>query len=326
MVDLLNTARAESEKTALRPARRFPRMTPERIVFFVVFLLIPLAVYIIFVVSPFVQAFFYSLTDWRGLSQNFNFIGLENYERLAGDPVFWKALRNNLVMLVVLPVVTISLSYALALVVTIGGSTRGGVRGLAGGAFYRIVSLFPYVIPAVVIGILFNFIYNPNGGLLNGILSLLPGVDTNHAWLGDPDTALIALMVAVIWNFVGFYMVLFIAAIKAIPSEVLEAARLDGAGRLRTALQVVAPQIRDNVSTALVYMGILALDLFTYVSVMTPNGGTANSTLTVSLYLYQTAFIKTQFGQASAMGVVMALITMIMAVAVITVMRRKKGE
>lgn len=326
MAQLLVTARAESEKAAHRPRRRRPRMSLERVLFMALFLLLPLAVYITFVVSPFLQSFYYSLTDWRGLSQNFNFIGLENYQRLAEDPVFWKALRNNLIMMVVLPLVTITLSYALALVVTIGGDTRGGVKGLPGGGFYRVVSLFPYVIPAVIVGILFNFIYNPNGGLLNGVLSLLPGVEISRAWLGDPNTALIALMAAIIWSFVGFYMVLFVAAIKAIPSEILEAARLDGAGRLRTALQVVAPQIKDNVSTAVVYMGILALDGFVYVSVMTPNGGTGNSTLTVSLYLYQTAFTQTQFGQASAMGVVMALITMAMAVIVILATRQRKGR
>lgn len=322
----LTTARAEGDKTALRPRRRFPRMSVERVLFFALFLVVPLAVYVTFVVSPFVQSFYYSLTDWRGLAQTFNFVGFENYERLAVDPQFRKALRNNLIMLIVLPAVTIALSFALAVVVTIGGDTRGGVRGLAGGSFYRVVSLFPYVIPAVVIGILFNFIYNPNGGLLNGVISLVPGLETGKAWLGDPRTALIALMAAIIWNFVGFYMVLFVAAIKAIPSEMLEAARLDGAGRVRTSIQVVAPQIKDNVSTALVYMGIMALDAFTYVAVMTPNGGTGNSTLTVSLYLYQTAFQQTQFGQASAMGVVMALITMLMAVLVVTLSRKKKGE
>lgn len=326
MADSLLATRGKGGRTALRPRRRFPRMTAERVLFFALFLLVPLGVYLTFVVSPFVQAFYYSLTDWRGLSQTYNVIGFDNYVRLAQDPVFWAALRNNIIMMVVLPLVTISLSYALALIVTIGGSTRGGIRGLGGGSFYRVISLFPYVIPAVVIGILFNFIYNPNGGLLNGVISLIPGLETSKSWLGDPRTALIALMAAIVWNFVGFYMVLFIAAIKAVPSEMLEAARIDGAGRLRTALQVVAPQIRDNVSTALVYMGIMALDAFTYVAVMTPNGGTAHSTLTVSLYLYQTAFIDTQFGQASAMGVVMALVTMAMAVVVITVLRRKKGE
>ena len=129
-----------------------------------------------------------------------------------------------------------------------------------------------------------------------------------------------------IWTFVGFYMVLFVASIKSIPSEVLEAARIDGAGRLRTAVQVVAPMVRDNISTAVVYIGIFALDAFTFISVMTPNGGTGNSTKVVSLHLYQTAFRDGRFGEASAMGVLMAIVTMLVAVVVITVGRPRKDE
>jgi N-acetylglucosamine transport system permease protein len=118
--------------------------------------------------------------------------------------------------------------------------------------------------------------------------------------------------------------VLFVAAIKAIPSETIEAARLDGAGRARLAFQVVLPQIRENVSTAVVYMGIMALDMFVYISVMTPSGGIGKSTEVVSRYLYETAFARSQFGLASAMGVVLALVTMLMAVVVLFGARSKE--
>lgn len=319
-----------------RRRRRVP--TPGRMLFFLVFLGIPLAVYLMFVVSPFAQSFYYSLTDWSGISPTMSFIGLENYQRILDDAVFWKSLRNNLVLLLVLPTVTIVLAYALAVMVTIGGSTHGGVRGVRGAGFYRVISFFPYAVPAVITGILFNFIYHPNGGLLNGVLNLLlvpvngvlslVGVEEVHhvstAWLGDQRFALAAVAFAIIWTFVGFYMVLFVAGIKSIPQEVLEAARLDGAGRLRSAVQIAAPMVRDNISTALVYMGIFALDAFTFVSVMTPNGGTANSTKVVSLHLYQTAFTEGNYGEASGMGVIMAVVTMLVAVLVIGLGRGKK--
>ena len=330
-----------SEPAAPTPAvgrrrRRVP--TPGRMLFFLVFLGIPLAVYLMFVVSPFAQSFYYSLTDWSGISPTMNFIGLENYQRILDDAVFWKSLRNNLVLLVVLPTITIVLAYALAVMVTIGGSSHGGVRGVAGAGFYRVISFFPYAVPAVITGILFNFIYHPNGGLLNGFLNLFlvplngvlvlmglsPVEDVNTAWLGDQRFALAAVAFAIIWTFVGFYMVLFVAGIKSIPQEVLEAARLDGAGRLRSAVQIAAPMVRDNISTAVVYMGIFALDAFTFVSVMTPNGGTANSTKVVSLHLYETAFNDGNYGEASGMGVIMALVTMLVAVVVIGLGRGKK--
>ncbi|MGO1977206.1 carbohydrate ABC transporter permease [Brachybacterium tyrofermentans] len=320
--------------------RRRRRPSVERMLFFLVFLGLPLVVYLMFVVSPFLQSFYYSLTNWSGLSPSMDFIGLENYERIFGDAVFWKSLRNNLILLVLLPTITITLSFALAVMVTIGGSTHGGVRGVRGAGFYRVISFFPYAVPAVITGILFNFIYHPGGGLLNGFLNLVVGAvnavigllglgpvpEVHNAWLGDQRFALAAVAFAMIWTFVGFYMVLFVASIKSIPSEVLEAARIDGAGRLRTAVQVVAPMVRDNISTAVVYIGIFALDAFTFISVMTPNGGTGNSTKVVSLHLYQTAFRDGRFGEASAMGVLMAIVTMLVAVLVITVGRPRKDE
>ncbi|MGO1926703.1 MAG: carbohydrate ABC transporter permease, partial [Brachybacterium tyrofermentans] len=293
---------AATTTPVVRRRRRRPSL--ERMLFFLVFLGLPLVVYLMFVVSPFLQSFYYSLTNWSGLSPSMDFIGLENYERIFGDAVFWKSLRNNLILLVLLPTITITLSFALAVMVTIGGSTHGGVRGVRGAGFYRVISFFPYAVPAVITGILFNFIYHPGGGLLNGFLNLVVGAvnavigllglgpvpEIHNAWLGDQRFALAAVAFAMIWTFVGFYMVLFVASIKSIPSEVLEAARIDGAGRLRTAVQVVAPMVRDNISTAVVYIGIFALDAFTFISVMTPNGGTGNSTKVVSLHLYQTAF------------------------------------
>ena len=337
-VDVGQGTTAATAHGAVRRRRRVP--TVERMVFFLIFLGLPLAVYLMFVVSPFVQSFYYSLTNWTGLSPSMDFIGVANYRRIFADPVFWLSLRNNLVLLIVLPTVTITLAFALAVMVTIGGSTHGGVRGVRGAGFYRVISFFPYAVPAVITGILFNFIYHPGGGLLNGFLNLLavplngvlgligsePIQDIGVAWLGDQRFALGAVAFAIIWTFVGFYMVLFVAGIKSIPQEVLEAARIDGAGRLRSAVQIVAPMIRDNVSTALVYMGIFALDAFTFVSVMTPNGGTANSTKVVSLHLYQTAFRDGRFGEASAMGVIMALVTMLVAVLVIWLGRSKKEQ
>ncbi|ACU86176.1 Multiple sugar ABC transporter, membrane-spanning permease protein MsmF [Brachybacterium faecium] len=299
------------------------RITPSRVLFFALFLGVPMLVYVVFVVSPFLQAFYYSLTDWRGLARAPQFIGLDNYVTLFQDAIFRKALRNNIILLIVLPTVTITLAFALAILVTVGGNSRGAIRGIRGASIFRVVSFFPYVIPAVVIGILFAFIYSPNGGLLNGLLHLV-GFDLDIAWLGDRRFALAAIMAAVVWSLVGFYMVLFVAAIKSIPSEVVEAARIDGAGRFRLSTSVILPMVRENVSTAAVYMGIMALDMFVYINVMTPTGGIGKSTEVVSRYLYQTAFSDSQFGLASAMGVVMALITMLMAVLVLFGTRQKK--
>jgi N-acetylglucosamine transport system permease protein len=123
-----------------------------------------------------------------------------------------------------------------------------------------------------------------------------------------------ASMFVIIWSFVGFYTVLFVAAIKGIPAEIYEAARIDGAGRFRIAVSITLPLVRDTVQTAYIYLGITALDAFVYMQALNPNGGPANTTLTMSQDLYNTAFRKGQFGYATAMGVVLAIVTLLFAV------------
>jgi len=292
-----------------------------------VFLGLPLAIYLVFVISPFVQAVYYSMTSWSGFDANMPFIGFDNYVKLFNDDIFMISVRNSITLAIFLPVITVILALVLATLVTIGGSSRGQIKGLKGAGFYRIVSFFPYVIPAVVIGIIWAQIYDPSSGLLNGILTGL-GFDgfTSFPWLGDPRTAMVASMVVIVWGFVGFYMILFIAAIKGIPAETFEAARIDGAGRFRTAVTITIPLIRDNIQTAYVYMGILALDAFVYMSVLNSTGGPANSTLVMSQKLFTTAFSKGQFGLACAMGVVLAVITLIFSALVFMVNRLTGGS
>lgn len=294
----------------------------DRVSMIVVFLGLPFALYVLLVLYPFTQAAYYSLTAWTGFSAEQPFIGLGNYVRLASDDRFLTALGNSSTLLLVVPVVTLVLSFALAVLVTFGGSTHGGVRGLSSSGFYRVVSFFPYVVPAIVIGIIWSQIYNPANGLLNGALTSL-GLTrfADFAWLGDSDTAMSASVVVIVWSFIGFYMVLFVAAIKGIPAELFEAARLDGAGRFRSALHVALPGVLGSVRTAYVYMGILALDAFVYMQALNPSGGPNSSTLVITQQIYTTAFSQGQFGVACAMGVVLAMVTLGFVSVVLTVSR-----
>ncbi len=309
------------------PRRRTRNLSFGRVSFFAVFLGLPLLLYLYLVVSPIIQSFFYSMTNWSGFDPNPEFVGLANYQALFQDPLFWRALRNNTILAVVLPLITITLSLALATMVTVGGTSRGATRGIRGGGIYRVVSFFPYTIPAIVTGILWQQIYSPQGGLLNGFLDAI-GFDNlkNTPWLGAQNLALGAIVVAIVWSFVGFYMVLFVAAIKGIPAEIFEAARLDGAGRLRTAVQITVPLIRDNVSTAVVYMAIFGLDAFTFMAILAPSGGPDNQALVVSQYLYDQAFSQAKFGYAISMGVVLALVTLLVSVGVLLSARRREVD
>jgi len=306
--------------------RRRPRPSWNRISFMLVFLVLPLVIFVIFVVSPFVQALYYSMTDWTGFSPNMNFVGVSNFVKLFHDTIFLKALRNNALLAVVVPFVTIVVALVIAVIVTVGGPSKGTIRGIRGAGFYRVVSFFPYCVPAIVIGLIWAQVYDPAAGLLNGFLTGVGvGSFKDFAWLGIVATAMPASMWVIIWSFIGFYTVLFVAAIKGVPGEMLEAARIDGAGRFRTAISITIPMIRDNVQTAYIYLGIAALDAFVYMQAMNPGGGPNNSTLTMSQELFNVAFRKGQFGYATSMGVVLAAVTLLFAAIVFAVNRLTGG-
>jgi N-acetylglucosamine transport system permease protein len=325
------TGIAPSLPTAGGPSRaarwRRKNLTFDKISFAAVFLGIPLAVYLVLVLSPFVQAVGYSLTSWSGFDASTPFVGLANYVKAFQDDDFVHAVQNSVTLVVVLPIVIIALAIALASLVTIGGSSSGPVRGVRGGEFYRILFFFPYIIPAIAVGIMWGQIYDPSNGLLNGILT---GVGlkgfASYPWLGDARTAMVVTMFVMIWASVGFYVVIFVAAIKALPAEIFEAARLDGAGRFRIATRITVPMLRANIRTSLIYTGIFSLDAFVFMSALNPGGGPQNSTLVISQELFKTAFTKGQFGYACAMGVVLAAITLLFAGVVFLVDRLTGGR
>ena len=327
MTATLNVTPDRGEFAPVRRRGVRKKLTFDRVSFMVVFLGLPLAIYLIFVVSPFIQACYYALTDWSGFTPTQNFVGLANFKRIFTDDIFLTAMGNNILLAVVLPLVTIVIAFIFASFVTVSGSSRGQTRGLKASGFYRTVSFFPYVIPAIVIGIMWSLIYDPSNGLLNGILTAI-GLDQfqDFPWLGDERTAMAATIFVIVWSMVGFYMVLFVAAIKGIPAEYYEAARVDGAGRFRIAVSVTLPMVRDTVQTAWIYLGILALDAFVYMAAMNPGGGPNNSTLVMAQQLFTTAFTKGQFGVACAMGVVLAAVTLAFAGLVFLVNRLLGGK
>ncbi|GAB3813350.1 sugar ABC transporter permease [Tessaracoccus terricola] len=310
--------------------RRRRPLSFDKISFMVVFLGLPLLIYLGLVIYPFIQAVHYSFTNWRGFEpiSQAEYVWFDNYKFLLGDDRFMTALGNNIILAIFLPLITIVLSLILAIVITMGGPSHGNIRGIKGAAFYRVVSFFPYVIPGIVIGFMWRLLLDPSSGFVNGLLTFI-GFDSfeNFAWLGNETTAMPVSIFVIIWGFVGFYMLLFIAAIKAIPAEIYEAVRIDGANRFTTAVRVTIPLIRGNIQTAYIYMGIIALDAFIYMSALNPFGGPNYSTLVMSQELFQTAFGGTNmWGRASAMGVVLAVVTLVYSAIIFTINRVTGGK
>ncbi|MGW4998772.1 carbohydrate ABC transporter permease [Streptomyces hydrogenans] len=301
--------------------------------FIVGFLAVPLALYTLFVIWPFLQSIYYSLTDWSGLSPEFGFIGFDNYTRLFEDEIFWKSLQHSLTFAVVLPLVTVGFALFLAFMLNVGGRRRKGaaVTGVRGSSFYKIVYFFPQVLSIVIVALLFQFAYNPNSGAINSFLKAVGLGSTQPDWLGDPNLALICVMVVLVWSTVGFFVVLFSAGMASIPRDFYEAALLDGANRFTTFFKITLPLLWDTVQSGWIYMGILALgaESFAVVQIMTvgPNGGGPDySTIVMPLYVYQKAFRDGQAAYATTIGVALLLVTLAFAAVVMKLGRRERLE
>ena len=288
------------------------------------FLLPALILYSVFVLYPYARAFYISLTSWRGTSANMPFVGMDNYRKLLDETRFLDALTRNGQLLIILPLFTIGLALLFASLFTQGGKGQG----VFGASFYRITFFFPQVISAVIVGILFTYVYSPNNGLLNGLLRAV-GLDSlTRAWLGNAHTILWAIAAVAVWSSVGFYMVIFIASMQSIPTTFYEAAVLDGAGRWRQFKDITLPLMWETIRTSLIYIAISALDMFTLVQVMTGGGssGASRKAEVASVYMYSEAFTKSRWGNASAVGVILLILTLILSVVIMRVTRRETYE
>jgi N-acetylglucosamine transport system permease protein len=292
----------------------------------VTFLLPPVALYAYFVISPYAQTFVISVTDWHGLSRDYNLVGLDNFRRLWNDHYVWNALLHNAWLLLLLPILTIGMGLFLATMLNVGGrGGRGAVTGVRGAGIYKIVYFAPQMLSVAVIGVLWTQVYNPRSGLLNAALRSVGLGGLAQVWLGDPDVAFWALLAVMVWANVGFYVVLFGAAMQSVPRDIYEAAALDGASRSATLLRITVPLLWDTIQVAWVYLAIIAMDAFALVQVMTA-GGPSFATDVIGERLYDVSFGDTQFGYGSAIGVAMFFLTLTITVAALRLTRRERIE
>jgi N-acetylglucosamine transport system permease protein len=301
------------------------------------FLALPVALYVFYVIWPYAQALGYSFTNWGGYSDTQDFVGLSNYAKLFKDELIRKAFWHNVFFLVTVPLFTIALALFFAFLLNVGGrGGRAGIRGVWGSSVYKIIFFFPQVLSLVLIAIMWGAIYRgDNQGLLNGLLMKLHLVDPQHPlrFVGEPTPFLGVpqvlwwLLIIAVWGGVGFYMVLFSAAMQSIPKDIYEAALLDGAGRFHSFFRVTLPLLRDTISVAWVYLGFIALDMYALVYVMTQDqGGPDHASEVFASVLNFTAFNKGQFGYACAIGVALAIFTLLLAAFQLRITRRDRIE
>lgn len=286
------------------------------------FLLPAIVLYSVFVLYPYAQAFYLSLTSWSGTSSDLPFVGLDNFRTLLTDGRFLSALANNGKFLIVLPLGALSLALLYAALFTQGS------QAILGAGFYRIVFFFPQVISLVIIGILFQYVYNPRYGLLNSTLEYMGLENLQRTWLGNNTTIFWAIAFVFVWASVGFYMIIFMSSMQSIPTSFYEAATLDGAGRWRQFRDITLPLMWETIRTAIIYISIAALDMFVIIQVIT--GGTSTSSArsveTVAVYMYIEAFSKSRWGYAATVGVILLVLTLLLSVVLMRLTKRETYE
>lgn len=291
------------------------RRARERATFIVSFLAPAALVYAAFVIWPLIQALIFSAYRWRGLSVRRTFVGLGNFSRLQSDPVFSTAVKNNLWLLFGAGAVMIALAVAVAHGLRMKGRTAKVLRG---------VILFPQMISLVVVAVLWQFILNPEG-LLNASLRAAGLGGLTRTWLGDSAWALPSVGVAFIWAALGFYVLLFAAGLQAIPEEVNEAAALDGSVGWHRFQTVTWPLLWSVKRVATVNLVINVMNLFALVFLMTRGGPDRKSEVMLS-YLYEQAFVNSQFGYATAVAVGNFFVIMALTLLILFVFRRNPAE
>lgn len=260
---------------------------------------------VLFIFVPTINVFRMSLYRMGGITNRKEFVGLYNFKTLMGDKNFLQAMQNSITIIVMVMICTIVLAILFAALLS-----RGTFKGKN---FFRIIFYIPNILSIVVIAGIFGAIYDPSNGLLNTFLEAVHLDFLKHQWMGDPKIVLYSVIFALVWQAIGYYMVMYMASMAAIPEDLYEAASLDGATEIQMFFQVTLPLIWSNIRTTLTFYIISTINLsFLFVQIMS-NGGPNGKTEVFLNYMYKQAYGAGVYGYGMAIGVVVFLFSFVLA-------------
>ena len=267
----------------------------------------------IFLIYPLFRTVYYSLTDWKNFSPKQTFAGLKNYVRLIHDPVILMSLRNTLIMMVGVFIFQVGVSLLLALLVS---NTDKLFK------FFRTTYFLPILISATAIGLMFKLIYGYEYGLLNLVIGFF-GID-KQVWINE-KTSIFLVTIPVMWQYVGFYFVIFLTGMSKISPDIFESAELDGIKPWQKAVYITIPMIRDVLTSVVILVISGCFKVFDMIYVIT-GGGPMHSSELLSTYMYSTAFISYNGGYASAIAIVMILLGVLITVLMRRILEPKEKD
>jgi ABC-type sugar transport system permease subunit len=261
------------------------------------FLAFPFTLYLLWVIGPAVYTFYLSLTEWDGLSKPV-FVGFYNFRLLFDDSVFIKSLLNNVKWLVIFIILPVILGLALAMILN---------KEIRGEKFFKASIYSPMILSPAVIGLIWSWIYDPAGGLLNTTLNALGLSFLTGGWLSDPKLVLYCIIAAAAWRHTGYVMVLYLTGLKGIPPTVIEAARVDGAKGWRMFIHIIFPLLKPSTIIVIVVTIIDSFRAFDMVNMMT-QGGPFNSSNVLANFMYIEAFKNYRMGYGASIAVILFLL------------------
>ena len=256
---------------------------------------------LLFFFIPFFESFLLGFQTYRHDIYNPQWVGLSNYIELVNSPVFWKTMANTFIYLIGVVPILVILSLIIAIVVS---------QKLLGITIFRTIIYIPVIVSLVVAGIAWKWLYAGNG-VLNYLMSLihLPQI----GWLTNPDVAIYSVMAVTVWKGLGYYMVIYMAALTSVPKDLYEAADIDGASEFKKHMTVTIPHLKPTIALVSIVSSISAMKVFVEIYVMT-QGGPMNSSKTIVYYIYQRAFENLDLGYASAAGVILLVMVMLLSI------------
>jgi N-acetylglucosamine transport system permease protein len=283
---------------------------------FVLFCVAPAVIlYVIFMILPTIDVFRMSLFQWTGFGGTPTFIGFDNFIALGSDTQFVRAFQNTVLLLVVVSIVTMAGALGLAAVMT--------RQNLKAKNFYRFALYLPSVLSIVVVAAIFSAIYDQRNGLVNGSFTFVGWDNLAQVWLGDQQIIMYSIGFAMVWQSLGYYLVLYMAGMSGIPADIYEASSIDGAGPARQFFSITLPLVWNTLRTSLTFFIISSINLaFVLVRAMT-NGGPDGSSEVLLSYMYQQAYTNSSYGYGMAIGVVIFIFSFAVALIVSRVTKRE---
>jgi putative chitobiose transport system permease protein len=279
------------------------------------FLLPAIVLFFTFDYLPTFSAFYYSFTEYHILAPA-EWVGLDNYRAMMKDELFWTGLTNSMKYFIIMVPLLVTLPLFLAILAN---------QKLKGIYIFRVIYYLPVITSMVAVSIVWKYLYHP-AGLINAVIRVL-GLQSNEPinWLLNTNAALPAVSMMEVWKALGYYMVIYLAGLQNLSQDLIEAARIDGANRRRILWHIYLPHLRPIFAVTLILSTLASIQIFTSVYVMT-SGGPLNSTLSLPLYIYKTAFQQLNMGYGTAMGMILWVILMILTVINFGISRGGRAE